>query len=187
MLLKTQNTNQTQNSKMKTIKFFGALTIFFSFMTFVGHAQDKSDRPSPPQTAEATVKGTKVLIDYSSPAAKGRDLYGDLVPYGKIWRTGANEATTVTVDKDVKIGGKTLKAGKYALFTIPGENDWEIIINSEWDQWGAYNYDASKDVLRTSVKPMKTDSNVESLRFNIDEGGLVVMAWGDTQVPFKIE
>jgi len=109
------------------------------------------------------------------------------VPYGKIWRTGANEATTVTVDKDVKIGGKTLKAGKYALFTIPGENEWEIVINSEWDQWGAYNYDASKDVLRTSVKPMKTDSNVESLKFTIDEGGLVVMAWGDTQVPFKIE
>ncbi|RMG72406.1 MAG: DUF2911 domain-containing protein, partial [Bacteroidetes bacterium] len=93
----------------------------------------------------------EITINYGSPAAKGRTLWGDLVPYGAVWRTGANEATTFTVSQDVTIEGQTLPAGTYSLFTIPGESDWTIIFNKTAEQWGAYEYDEAADALRVKV------------------------------------
>lgn len=173
--------------KMKTMKTIGLMAIFTLFLSATVVAQDKSDRPSPPMTAQGMVRGTMVTIDYSAPEVKGRTLWGSLVPYGKVWRTGANEATTISVDKDVMIAGNELKAGKYALFTIPGEKEWEIIINSVWDQWGAYNYDPASDVFRFKVKPLDSDVAAERLVFTVDEGGLVVMRWGDLKVSFTVQ
>lgn len=171
---------------MKRIQTFGLLIMAFFFAATASNAQDKTERPSPPKTAEAQLASGKVTIDYSSPAVKERVIWGELVPYGKMWRTGANEATTLMLEKDMKVGGKLIPAGKYALFTIPGKDEWTIVINSEWDQWGAYNYDESKDVHRFKVKPKMLEENQERLKFDIREDGTVILKWEKISVPFEI-
>ncbi len=172
---------------MKTIKLVSLLAFTLILSATTLQAQDKADRPSPPMTASATVSGSDITIDYSSPAVKGRKVWGDLVPYDKVWRTGANEATTFTTENAVTINGEKLPAGKYALFTIPGESEWTVILNSEWDQWGAYNYDESKDVMRFTVKPEKMKKSQERLDFSISEKGKVSMAWDHTQIAFNVK
>lgn len=165
-----------------------SLTAVFTFLLFgLSYAQDKADRPSPPQTAAATVNGGVVTIDYSSPAVKGRTIWGDLVPYGKVWRTGANEASTITFEKDVMINDVSIPAGKYGLFTIPGEKEWTIILNDVWDQWGAYNYDSAKDEVRFNVKLMKTKELQERLTFAVSEKGKVDMMWEHAHIAFNIK
>ncbi len=161
--------------------------LFSLFVVYQGYSQDKKERLSPPKTATAQVDGSEVTIDYSSPGVKGRTIIGDLVPYGKVWRTGANEATTLTLGKGYMINGSEVPAGKYGLFTIPGEEEWTIIINSVWDQWGAYNYDSSKDVLRFNVKTEKTKELVERMMFEISPKGKVTLMWENTKVSFKID
>ena len=141
--------------------------------------EDKSKRPSPPATTTANINGTNVTIDYSSPAVKGRSIWGELVAYDKVWRTGANEANVFTVDGDITINGEPLPAGQYALFTIPTEGDWTVILNSVADQWGAYDHDDTKDVLRVSVTPEKTGSIEERLLFNVSNTGTITFAWAD--------
>ena len=107
------------------------LTMAAIFMTSLIWAQgDKSKRPSPPETASGTVAGATITINYSSPSVKGRKIWGGLVPYDKVWRAGANEATTFETNKSIKIEGKELPAGKYSLFATPGENEWTVILNS---------------------------------------------------------
>src|SRR5205085_4953821 len=96
---------------------------------------------------------TDVTITYSRPGVKGRVIWGELVPYDKVWRTGANEATTIAFSEDVKINGQALPAGTYSLHTIPGKDMWTIIFNKQAEQWGSFKYDQSKDALRVQVKP----------------------------------
>ncbi len=96
----------------------------------------QNTRPSPAATASGNVRGANITINYSSPAVKGRKIWGELVPYDKVWRAGANEATLITIDKDVQVEGKALPAGKYSLYALPGETEWTIIINSVTGQWG---------------------------------------------------
>lgn len=141
---------------------------------------------SPPAGAKGNVNGVDVEITYHQPSAKGRKVMGDVVPYGEVWRTGANNATTITFSKDVKIEGKTLAAGKYALFTIPGENEWTIIFSKNTNQWGSFNYDQSEDALRVKVKPGKTDKFVETFNIAVEDEN-VVLSWENTRVKFKIE
>lgn len=163
------------------------LVLLFSIFTIqYGFTQDKADRPSPPKTATAEVDGAEVTIDYSSPGVKGRKIMGDLVPFGKVWRTGANEATTITLGKDYTIEGSKIPAGKYALFTIPGEKEWTVIINSTWDQWGAYNYDSSKDVLRFNVSSKQTKDLIERMEFEISPKGKVSLMWENTMISFML-
>jgi hypothetical protein len=171
------------------MKRIQTISLLFLALLFAGtslSAQDKADRPSPPKKAEATLASGTVTIDYSSPAVKERVIWGELVPYGKIWRTGANEATTIMLEKDMKVGGKLIPAGKYALFTIPGKDEWTIIINSEWDQWGAYNYDESKDVHRFNVKSKMNKDSQERMMFQVSEDGTVTMMWENMVVSFEI-
>ena len=151
------------------------------------HAQkDKSKRPSPPARVSEMVNGVTVTIDYSQPAVKDRKIWGKLVPYGKVWRTGANEATWIEVSDDVTINGKLLPKGKYGVFTIPNENEWTIIFNEVWDQWGHYEYKDAKDVLRVTAKPQKSEDFNE--RFTIDiQDSTVTLAWENLVVPFKID
>ena len=118
-------------------------------------AQDKQPA-SPPATMEAKIGDATITIDYSQPSAKGREIYGELVPYDKVWRTGANKATSFKTNMDITINGKTLKAGEYALYTIPGEKEWTIIFNTDVGAWGAYKYKEEKDVLRVTATPEKT-------------------------------
>lgn len=146
----------------------------------------KGDIPSPMKQMSTSVSGTNVTIVYGSPSAKGRTLYGDLVPFDAVWRTGANEATTFEVSKAVTVEGKELPAGKYGLFTIPGQEDWTIIFNSISDQWGAYEYDESKDVLRVKVVPQTVEDASETMEFSVQEGK-VTYHWGTLQVPFSVK
>ena len=164
-----------------------ALGISFSLTA----QEDKSKRPSPPAKAEATIGDLTIEIDYSRPGVKGRTIWGMLVPYGKVWRTGANEATTFEVNQDVLIEGQPLPAGKYALFTIPGEKEWTVLFNKEADQWGAYNYDESKNALDSVKVPAgKADAFTEQLTFDIEKtgpgAGTVHLQWENVRVSFDV-
>lgn len=166
---------------MKRITFL--LIALVSFTNFV-FAQDKPASPKAEVSGKAGAANVKIV--YSQPSAKGRKIMGGLVPYGQVWRTGANEATTIEFDKPVKVEGKDLAAGTYSLFTIPGENEWTIIFNKEVKQWGAYKYKDSDDVLRVTVKPTKTSTFVET--FTIGTGkDEVNMKWENTAVAFKVK
>ena len=142
-------------------------------------------KPSPAATATGKVGDKTITIAYSQPAVKGREVFGKLVPFNEVWRTGANDATTFTTDKDITVEGKALKAGTYSLFTIPTEKgEWTIIFNSEAKQWGAYKYDAKKDVLRVNVKSSKTATVTERMTFDIKDGNVNLM-WEKLAVAFK--
>jgi Protein of unknown function (DUF2911). len=149
--------------------------LFFALMlgafVFAAQAQEK---PSPARTAEGTVGDAKITINYSSPAVKGRMIWGDLVPLGQVWRAGANEATTFTTDKDIMVEGQKLPAGTYAFFIIPGEYESTFIFNTEAKQWGAFNYDSSKDALRVNVPSQQTSSMEERLVYEVKDGGFEV-------------
>ena len=149
---------------------------------------DKSKRPSPPaKVTETTTSGTVITIDYSQPSVKGREIGKEIAPYGKVWRTGANEATTFEVSKDVKVEGKSLPAGKYGLFTIPNKEEWLIIFNKTPNQWGAYKYSEADDVLSVKVKPTKAPQFTERMTFNVDKSGKVSLLWGNEEVDFSVK
>lgn len=152
--------------------------------------EDKSKRPSPPAVAKATVGGTDVTIDYSRPSLKGRAAFGDkspLAPVGEVWRTGANEATTFTVSKPVRINGQALAAGTYGLFTIPGPGEWTVVFNKTAKQWGAFKYDAKEDALRVKVPAKQVAAPAEQFTINVDKSGKVAMLWGTTEADFMVK
>jgi hypothetical protein len=135
------------------------------------------DKPSPLKKITGTVGAARVTMQYSSPGVKGRTVWGDLVPYGSVWRTGANEATWLETDQALTINGKELPAGKYAVFTIPQETgNWTLIFNTVWDQWGAFDYDQSKDALRVEVVPAQAAQFAERMDFTL-EGGKMSFSW----------
>lgn len=152
---------------------------------------DKSQRPSPPATATGKVNGATITINYSSPSVKGRQIWGSLVPYDKVWRAGANEATIFETDKDIMVEGKPLKAGKYSLYAIPGQSKWTIIFNSQTGQWGikmdgSTTEDPAKDVLRVDVKPKKSSAFQEKLIYNVGKNGFSLL-WENLEVPASIK
>lgn len=155
----------------------------------VNAQDDKSSRKSPAMEATGMVGDVQVSINYGAPSVKDREIWGSLVPYDEVWRTGANEATTFEVSKNVLIEGQELAAGKYSLFTIPGKEKWTLVFNSEPDQWGSYNYDKSKDVLRVDVTPKMTDEPTEMLTFKVKEkdgSSYVAMKWDKMKVTFAV-
>ncbi|WP_151088576.1 DUF2911 domain-containing protein [Hymenobacter baengnokdamensis] len=152
--------------------------------------EDKSKRPSPPAMVKTSVGSTEVTIDYSRPSLKSREAFGEkspLAPTGEVWRTGANEATTFTVSKAVKIDGQPLAAGSYALFTIPGKAEWTIIFNKTAKQWGAFKYDAKEDALRVKVKPKTLAAPVEQFTITADKSGKVALMWAKTEADFMVK
>lgn len=172
------------------MKSFISLVVImaFSLFAFTACSQDKSKRPSPPATATVTTnKGVIININYSQPSVKGRTIGKEIATYGEVWRTGANEATVFEVNKNVKIGGKNLKAGKYGLYTIPGENEWTIIFNNKSDLWGSDGYSGNQDALRIVSTPGKAASFMEKMTFNIDKTGKVSLLWGNQKVDFMVE
>lgn len=163
--------------------------LFFSilFSTAVYAQQDKSKRPSPPASVtETTASGVTITIDYSQPSVKGRTIGKDIASFGEVWRTGANEATVFEISKDATIDGKALAAGKYGLYSIPGEKEWTIIFNRTWKTWGT-NYKEADDALRIKVTPSKAKVFAEKMTFAISKEGTVSLMWGDTQVGFTIK
>jgi hypothetical protein len=163
--------------------------LFMSLLSFGAlHAQgDKKKPKSPPATFTQTIDGATITINYAQPSVKERIIFGDLVPYGKVWRTGANDATTFTTDKDIMVNGQKLAAGTYALFTIPGEKEWTIIFNSVAKQWGAYNYKEESDVLRINVSSEQRKASTEKMTFSADDKGMIHLDWATTRVSFKVK
>jgi hypothetical protein len=173
---------------MKNLFSFAMMGVLLLTATVSCAQKDKSKRPSPPATVTQKLGEVTVTINYNQPAVKGRTIGKDLEPMpGKVWRTGANEATVFEVDKDVMIEGKALPKGKYGLFTIANDNDWTIIFNKTWEQWGAFKYKVADDALRVNVKAAKADVTAEMMTFKIDETGKVNLFWGDIQVGFTVK
>ena len=143
-------------------------------------------KPSPAATATGKIGAASVTVSYSSPAVKGRAIWGGLVPYGQVWRAGANEATTVEFTKDVKVAGKTLPAGKYGFFVLPTEKQWTVIFNKVPKQWGAFKYDEKQDALRVVVIPRKAPAMAERLAYEVQPAGLL-LRWENLEalVPIK--
>ncbi len=147
-------------------------TSIFAMVSLLTFGQE--EKPSPARVAEGTVAGAKITINYSSPAVKGRTIWGDLVPLGQVWRAGANDATTFETSKDIKIQGKTLPAGKYSFFIIPDQDQSIMIFNKVAKQWGAYSYDQSQDALRVSVPSQQTSSFEERLVYEVTSKGFEI-------------
>jgi hypothetical protein len=173
---------------MKRANFF-TLTLLLAFLMIPAYnwAQNgnKSNRPSPPATATGKIGETTVTINYSSPAVKNRKIWGELVPFGKVWRAGANEATTIEFSQDVIIEGKPLSQGKYSLYTIPGEDQWTVIFNKAVGQWGT-EYDERRDDLRVTVKPRKSAKMQERLAYFVARNG-ILMRWENLELPIKVK
>ena len=152
------------------------LSVFSSvlFLTLFGSAQmqgDKSKRASPSEHAVCKFNdGKTVTVDYSSPRMKGRTVYGGLVPYGKVWRTGANEATSFVTDTDLTINGVNVPAGKYTMYTLPSQSDWKLIVNKQTGQWGT-EYDEKQDLARIDMKTEPLMSPVENFTIGFDLQG----------------
>lgn len=146
---------------------------------------DDSKRASKNARLEAEVDGVDVIVTYGRPQVRDRKVWGNLVSYGKVWRTGSDEATTITFAQPVMVQGKKLNAGTYALFTKPAADEWEVIFNAEPKQWGAYKHDPAKDVLRVKAKP-RSHAHTEALTFEIVEGELVLM-WEKLALPIRIQ
>jgi hypothetical protein len=148
-------------------------------------------QPSPKARVEQHVGLADLSVDYSSPTVKGRKIWGELVPYDKPWRTGANAATKLTTSRDITLAGKPLKAGSYALYTIPSKTSWTLVLNSGLEAWGNDGYDASKDVLRVSIKPSATASSRERMTFifsdTTDNGTKLDLEWEKLQLRIPID
>jgi hypothetical protein len=175
----TNQKNKLNTSIMKknhSLKILAIVLITLTLPTLLKAQTDKSKRPSPPATATGKIGDATITIDYSSPSVKGRKMFGGLLPYGKLWRAGANEATIFQTDKDIVVEGKKLAAGKYSFFATPGENEWTIYFNSETGQWGDKqggdaNMDPAKTVLTVVVKPKKTNDLNEKLEYAVMSNG----------------
>ncbi len=173
---------------MKHIRLF----ILLSILVFSTSLFSAIIPPRPSLLASATQKIglTDISIVYSRPNAKEREIFGGLVPYGEVWRTGANRTTTIELETDVILGGHKLSKGKYALFTIPGEETWTVIINSNPDQFGAFTYDSALDVFRFEVPSQKLPAHIESFEIHFtnthDNQAEITIAWADTFISFEV-
>ena len=168
------------------------ILIVILFIFFLASAQEAlKQRPSPLSIVSARYKDTYLKITYSEPHKKGRIIFGDLVPYGQVWRTGANEATEITITQDIQIVNTTLKAGTYSLFTIPEKETWTIIINKDLGLWGAYNYNAKMDVMRFTVPAQTLQGAVyEPFTIQIDQKNNkanIVMLWDSIRILIPIQ
>jgi hypothetical protein len=152
--------------------------------------QDKGARPSPPAKAECKLSnGKTVTVDYSSPRAKGRKIFGGLVPYGKVWRAGANEATSFVTTGDINVGGKAVPAGKYTMFAIPAEDKWTLVISKKTGEWGTAYPGPENDLARIDMKASKTSAPVENFTIAFDQSGngcTMRLEWENTQASVEV-
>lgn len=177
---------------MKSSLFFllSFLLILFAFGCEEKQEEQPQIRVSPKAEVMQTVGFTEVKIDYSRPGVKERVIWGELVPYDKVWRAGANEATKFTFSTDVFINEKHLKAGSYSFFAIPGTEEWTLIFNKVADQWGAFEYNEAEDAIRIKVIPIENDF-VEWLTYTItrtsDTTADIKLEWENLKIPFTLE
>lgn len=172
------------------MKFFATLVVLLLATTAVMSQGDKANRASPPAQAKGTINGANITIDYSSPAVNNRKIFPDMHAYGEVWRAGANEATIFATDKDIKVEGKTLPAGQYSIYAIPGEKEWTIIFSKQTGQWGtvrggATSRDPAQDALLVKVKSKRV-ALTERLVYEVKDQGLV-LRWENVEVPVAIK
>jgi hypothetical protein len=171
-------------SRKLAVSVAAVLTLIAVAAPLAAQRGDDAKRKSKNGRVEGVAGGVAVAIDYGRPKVGGRAIWGALVPYGKVWRTGADEATTVRFDRDVLVEGQKLAAGTYALFTIPTEGNWTVIFNRTAQQWGAYDYKEADDVLRVEVTPRAHD-HVEELDFAV-AGDAILLRWEKLEVPIAV-
>ena len=172
------------------MKKLNIIALFVLMLSINAVAQLNIPRESPRQEITQIVGDTKIAVVYHRPNVKTREVWGKLVPYGEVWRTGANDNTTFETSGDVKINGQTLPKGKYGLHTIPNKDEWTIIFNKVNNEWGSFKYDQKQDALRVTVKPLKEEFQetmafgFENLKMNSAD---VVIAWEKVKVPFTVD
>lgn len=175
---------------MKT-KNFVCLLLLFTIVQLNAFSQIKMPQASPNSKVSQQIGLTTIHLDYSRPGKKDRKIFGELVPFGKVWRTGANNPTTLEFDIDLKVNGLPLKAGKYALYTIPEKKSWTIIFSNNTDLWGSMGYDPADDALRINVPVEKLKTAVESMQISFsnltDSSAILNIAWDKTSVGFEME
>jgi hypothetical protein len=168
---------------MATMKAIAIAAASIAALSLAGsvHAEDK--RASPHADATATLAGKKITVSYGRPYMKGRAIFGGLVPWGQVWRTGADEATTFTTEGDVVIGGLKVPRGEYSLFTIPTEKQWTLVLNKTAKQWGAFKYDAAQDLGRVPMTVTASTKPVEQFTIEMVPAGkqlTLKLAWDKT-------
>ncbi|SFU12678.1 Protein of unknown function [Algoriphagus locisalis] len=174
---------------MKQKIVFSLAFLLCSIFSFAQQIQ--MPQASPSAKIAQKVGLTDVTVDYSRPSTKGRKIFGELVPYGQIWRTGANGATVLSFSTDVIIDGKTVPAGQYALYSIPGKSDWTMILSKNIKLWGAIGYEQSDDLIRFNAKPEKLSKKAETFEISFanmtDTGSDLSLKWENTRVDFRVE
>lgn len=172
----------------RSLRSLAALAAFA--LAAASQAQIDFPAASPRSVVKQTVGLTEIEIDYSRPSAKGREIFGGLVPYGEVWRAGANAPTTIAASHDITLGGQRVPAGRYALYAIPGEDAWTIIVYNSTELWGSYGYDSAKDLVRFQVEPSRLDRHVESLSFSFDalrnDDATLNLDWADVRVSIPV-
>ena len=152
-------------------------------------AQEAKKPASPPAAATATIAGKKITVNYSAPSKRGRQVMGSLVPYGQVWRTGANAATTLVTESDLMIGSLHVPAGTYTLFTVPNEKEWTLIVNKQTGQWGT-RYDAAQDLGRVKMTVRKAKAPLETFKIGVKptsgKNGLLTLAWENTEASVPV-
>ncbi len=165
-------------------------TVFLS-CSLLGFSQYHIPVASPKQKVEQQFSMTKITVDYGRPGIKGRKVFGELVPFGKVWRAGANSATKVTFEQNVDFGGKEVKAGSYALFVIPMEKEWKVMLNKDANQWGAYSYDEKLNVIEFTVPVQKLADKQEWFEISVNPVDIhsaeMLIKWDTTKVAIPIK
>lgn len=176
---------------MKSKSILLQFILIATISTFAVGQQIQMPQASPTATISQKIGLTDVSIEYSRPSTKGRKIFGELVPFGEVWRTGANAATILNFKNEAKVEGNIVPAGSYALYSIPGKTEWTIILSKNTKLWGAVGYDAADDLVRFKVKPGKTDQKYETMEINFVDmtytGATIAIKWENTRVKFRIE
>ncbi len=174
---------------IRSMRTISSLTLSILFLAGIAMAQEAKKPLSPPAKAEATLNGKKITIDYSAPSKRGRVIMGELVPYGKVWRTGANAATTLTTEGDLMIGTVHVPAGTYTLYTIPGEKEWTLIVNKQTGQWGT-KYDETQDLGRTKLAVKALSAPVETFAISLPSAGQhqskLTLTWENVEATARV-
>jgi hypothetical protein len=177
--------------KKHSVKLLAFILVVLMIPNLLRAQEDKSKRPSPPAIATGKIGDATITIDYSSPSVKGRKVFGGFLPYGKLWRAGANEATIFQTNKDIIVEGQKLPAGTYSFFATPGETEWTIFFNSETGQWGDKkngdtNMDSAKTVLSFAVKIKKLKDLNEKLEYAVTNKG-IALRWEYSDVFIRVK
>lgn len=173
---------------MKLNRVLYVLAALVAMIGAVG-AQERN-RVSPHETTELTLNGKKITVTYGRPSMKGRKIMGALVPYGQVWRTGADEATMLTTEADLMIGNLAVPKGSYSIFTLPSESGWKLIVNKVDKQWGAFRYDEKQDLGRVDMKVGKTSAPVEQFTITLAKsgnGGVMKLEWENTSATVDLQ